>query len=627
MAATTYTRKAAETVQPGVINLMNVSVKDAGRSVSSVYNHERVQLFEPFAEMVREGLLRASESSSHKLQAYMLDLKKHGGVELIPITGQTQLYNSFDGDLRNAVAVAKADKRYEEAWKRLITSLEVSSRAIREQLGREIRVGCGYNWHYTNFAEILFAPLTVIDIKEDYSRAYRDYRRYGQLTMDVSTRIDLCDLFFGKEPRCAHLYEKLPEDRKLTTENFEQQTATDLMTLEGVALNGSLLSANGSISAVAVKKVKAKTGISDFLISPGQWPLDRVELLCLTYFTLLNARGETDRSGTDIKRLAKFTVDYMARWITGPIFSSFLPAMQGFNKSWTTANYASRIAGSVQYLLKEAKDEWMDLSNFRMQLLCCSMEGNDNYTYLKLFTEEGRRKGNPVRKADKEKDTLHPAPIEWGEELGMKFAIHWIKYLCAMGIAELAMDPRAASDDPMEGMRFARLTALGRYALGLASGYTPKAPEGTLDVDFDAHNGILTVDAKSPFQMFMDRIARRISATRFHLTADSLLKGCRNADDLNQRIDNLRTIIDPEKEPALRKIIDEAMKHTYCATREGGYSLLRLRPDLPGLREAILTDKELREMTILVGPALALVKTHKLDRFNTICASYGFLLD
>ncbi|MDE6512272.1 MAG: hypothetical protein K2L00_09325 [Muribaculaceae bacterium] len=627
MAATTYTKEAAEKVQPGVLNLMNVSVKDSGRSVSSVYNHERLQLFEPFEQLVKEGLLRASASSVHKLQTYMNDLKKPGGVTMIPITGQTQLYNSFDGDLRNVVAVAKADKRYEKAWERLITSLEVSSRAIREQLGREVRVGCGYNWHYSNFAELLFAPLTVTDIKEDYSRAYRDYRRYGQLTMDASTRINLCDLFFGKETRLPHLHENLPEDRNLKTEDFEHATATDLMTLEGVALNGSMLGANGSISAMTVKKVKAKTGISDFAISLGQWPLDRVELLCLTYFTLLNARKQSEKSGIDVKMLAMFTVNHMAKWLIGPIFSSFMPEMQGFNKSWTSASYAPRIAGAVHYLLKEAKDEWMDLSNFRMQLLCCSIEGDENYSYLKLFSEEGRRKGSPVRKADKEKGIADPRPIAWGEEVGMTFALHWIKYLCAMGILKLAMDPGANDDDPMEGMRFARLTPLGRYALGLAVNYIPKAPEGSLDVDFDAHNAILTIDAKSPFQMFIDRIARRISPTRFHLSVDSLLKGCRNADDLNQRIDNLSSIIDPAKEPALKAIMDEARKHTYCAARDGGYSLLRLRSDLPQFREVILTDKELREMTIFAGPALVLVKTHKIERFNALCASHGFLLD
>ena len=127
--------------------------------------------------------------------------------------------------------------------------------------------------------------------------------------------------------------------------------------------------------------------------------------------------------------------------------------------------------------------------------------------------------------------------------------------------------------------------------------------------------------------MFLDKVAKRISPTRFRISVESLLKGCRNSADLEQRISNLKTIINPEKEPEAKKIIEEARRHTCCASREGGYSLLRLRPDLPGLRETILTHRELREMTILAGPTLALVKTHKLERFNAICASFGYLME
>lgn len=628
MAVKTYTMEEASKVRPGVLTLMNVSVKEAGRSLSSLYSEKRRALLEPFAEMVREGQLSASPISSNKMKEFLRELRKTTGLDLISETGQTQLYNAFAGELTNVLAVARADKRYEEAWKRLITTLEVSTMSIGQQLGREVRVATAYSWHSNIFPELLFSPLTVTDIWERFSREKRSYTLHGVLSMTAEVRKVLSDLFFGIMARIPLLTESLPEGRNLKTEVFEQATATDLMTLEGVALNGSLLSANGSISAVAVKKVKAKTGLSDFNFpADGMWPLDRVELLCLTYFTLLGTKK--DKSPIDIKQLALFAVEEMPRMIIGPMFSSFLPRLQGFTKTWTANSYASRITGAVKHILTLSMRCWLGLENFRMQLLCSEIEGNHNFIYLNLFSFQDREKAKLQRKADKEKGIEQPREIEWFEEIGFKFAVHWIKYLCALGIVEIAYDPDAkeTENDPMEGMRYVRLTPLGLYAFRMETDYTPKAPEGSLDIDFDARNRILTIDANSPFQMFLDRITKRISPTRFHISVESLLKGCTNADQLTQRIDNLRTIIDPKKEPALQAIIDEAKRHTYCAAREGGYSLLRLRPDLPGLREAILTNKELREMTILAGPTLALVKTHKLDRFNAICAAYGFLMD
>ena len=619
----------ADGIQAGELTLRNVTVKDAGRSLTSVYARERKKLFEPFAVMVRDGLLRASKASSTKMQGYMSELQMTDGLDLIPDTGQTQLYNSFGADLRNVLAVAKADRRYDDAWRWMITHLETNSVEIRKQLGREINVASGYSWSYTKFVEILFSPLTVIDIWEVYTRGYRDYIRIGQLSMGVSTRCALSDLFFGPGLRMPHLSKDLPEGTRLMTEDFEQYMATDLMMLEGIALNGSMLAANGSMSAAALKKVKAQTNIRDFMPTAEKWPLDRVELLCLTFFTLKNARRSDDKSAIDIKQLAKFAVDRMPRWIVGPMFSAFLPAMQGFSKSWTENSYTWTMAENVEYILADAKDDWMSLDNFKMLLLCSPKEGEHNFEYLKLFFPDARRKGKPVRKSDKEMGVVQPETIDWGEEIGLRFAIHWIKYMCAMGLLEIAMDAdgNVAADDPMEGMRYARLTPLGRYALNIDADYTPKAAEGSTEVEFDAQNGIITIGAASPFQMFMNRIAKKISPTRFRISVDSLLGGCRNASDLEQRITNLRTVIDPEKEPALKKLIDDAKEHTFCATRDGGYSLLRLRHDLPGLRELLLTNKELREMTILAGPALALVKTHKMERFNAICAANGFLME
>lgn len=614
-------------VQPGVLNLQNVSVKDTGRSLSSLYNRQARKLLEPFAEMVREGQLIASPLSTMKMKGFLRDLRQPDGLDGLSETSLTQIYNAFCADLKNVVAVAKADRRYEGAWKRLITCLEISTLDIKKQLGREIRVASGYSWHYSNFAELLFGPLTVTDIWERYSAADRDYHRHGMLSMDVSTRISLCDLFFGKDLRVPHMTAKLPAGLNLTTEDFEQATAADLMILEGVALNGSMLGSNGSISATAVKKVKAQTPISDFNCTKGDWPLDRVELLCLTYFTLLDKKGSHDKTAIDVKRLAKFAVEHMAKWIIGPIFGSFLPAMQGFTKTWTLNSYTSRLTGTVQYILMEAKDQWLDLSNFKMLLLCSTIEGNNNYIFLKLFGEEGIQKAKLVRKTDKEKGLDKATPIDWSEEIGLKFAVHWMKYLCAIGIAELAVDSEAPADDPLEGIRFARLTPLGRYALGIDTAYTPKASAGNMEVEFDPRNGIITIDSMSPYQMFLDKVAKRISPTRFRISVESLLKGCKYKSELEQRIGNLRVILDPEKKPELKKLIDEAMSHTDCAVRDGGYSLIRLRHDLPGLREAILTNQELREMTILAGPAMALVKTHKMERFNTILASYGYLME
>lgn len=617
---------SAQEVEAGVLTLHEVSVKMSGRSLASLSTQRRNQILEPFAKMVREGQLRASESSSASMKKIMTTLRMENGLDLLSETAETQIYNSFWGNLGNALAVAKADKRYEEAWRRLITSLEVSTTDIRRQLGRNIVIAQGYGWHTTIFPELLFNQLTVTSIWQRFSRVTGDYEQYGMLSMGASRRRTLSDLFFGRDYREPHLTKEISQDANLHIENFEGTMATDLMTLKGVALNGSLLSDNGSITAAAVNKVKKLTQISDFSVTPGLWPLDRVEMLCLTYFTLHGIIGKNAKQRIDIKSLAEFAADQMPGLLVGPMLNTFIPALQGFTKTWTASSYAPRLVTAVTLIAIEAKDEWMSLDNFRMQLLCSNVEGESNYLYLNLFPEREREKAKLARRSDKGLGIIG-TPIEWFEEVGLKFAIHWLRYLCALGMAEIAIDPEAKEDDPMEGMRYIRLTGLGRFIFRIDANYVPKVAKGSQEVEFDAQNGIITVDEKSPFQMFLGSVAKRISQTRFRISEETLIAGCKRKSELEQRIMNLRTIVDPEKEPAMKKIIEEAMGHTDCAERDGGYTLIRLRPDLPGLREAILTNFELRKMTILAGPTLALVKTQKLDRFNAICAAYGYLME
>ncbi len=624
---TTATPKPEREVQAGELTLNTVSVKEAGRTLSSLYTDRRKNLMGPFASMVRDELLYNSPLSATKLKVALGDIRR--GANLSE-TLETQLYNSFGGDLRNALAVAKADKRYDDAWRRIINSLEVSNTDISKQLGREIIVEDGYGWKTTYYPELLFNFLKVTDFWKTYSLQRRLYDTHAMLSLDVITRQELSDLFFGKEYRQPHLTLLPPKEENLTIDNFEAATASDLLVLNGVALNGSILSDNGSISASAVKKVKKQVQMLEFSESAAEWQVDRVEMLCLTYFSLLARR--LSHSPIRIIDLAKFGINNMPQLLAGPMFYTFIPAMQGFTKSWTVSNYASKVASIVESLLLDAKDEWMSLDNFRIRLLCYPFEGNINHNILNLFPLSDREKGKAIRRSEKEhaRDLRWKGePINWFEEVGFNFAIHWVKYLCALGMVELAMESDIArtTDDPMEGMRYARLTSLGRYIFGIDKTYTPKAAERSDDIEFDAKNGILTIDAKSPFQMFLATVAKRISPTRFHISEKTLISSCRTKAELDQRIKNLSVIIDPETHPAIQAIIDEALRHTYCAQLDGGYSLLRLRPDLPGLRETILADKELREMSIFAGPSLVLVKTYKLDRFNTLCASYGYLME
>ncbi|MDE6337010.1 MAG: hypothetical protein K2L34_10625, partial [Muribaculaceae bacterium] len=228
-------------------------------------------------------------------------------------------------------------------------------------------------------------------------------------------------------------------------------------------------------------------------------------------------------------------------------------------------------------------------------------------------------------------DSKAKEKIDWFEDIGYKFALHWIKYLCALGMVEIAMDGdvKDVDSDPLEGMRFVRLTALGRYAYGIDKEYAPATADDFGGVEFDSINGIITLaNADSPYSMFLSTVAKQISPIRFKISVESLMKGCRKRSELENRIVSLKSVINTDKEPALLAIVKEALSHTECAEREGGYSLLKLKRNIPGLVELIATNKDLRNMTLLTANrSMVLVKTVNLEKFYSICAANGYLME
>lgn len=616
----------AQGVKPGEILLKNEF--DKGRcDISSFYVDRCIPLITPLAEMIREERITLSSSSTTKMRTIFTTLKARDGIRKLKKQDLADLYSSFSADLLNVVAVAKSDLRYENAWKLIVSQLEVSSMQIKAITGKRPVLEISYGWYGDVVApEVLFNPLLTVTFWREYDARYNEWYS-GEFTISPTDRKTLADCFLGKEATEPHLLKALPAGEKLYIENFEGDISTDIVTLEGLSLNGSILTASGLITAPKLKKVKQQTDIRGFRPDGKEWSLDRLELLCFAYFNMIG-EGKEAKGNADIARLAKYAAEKVSALLKGPNFGVFLPAYQGFTKSWTADNYARNAVNALQTVLKQAQEDWLSLENLRMMLLCVPI-GRSSLA-LRLFSSQNIDKAQLVRKTDKARqaDSKWKAEgIRWFEDLGFSFAVHWIRFLCAMGIVETAQTLEIAADDPLEGLRYVRLTPLGRFVFGWEKDYTPQATRNISDVEFDARNGIITVDSKSPFQMFLNNVSRKISPTRFKISEETLLKGCTTKAELEQKIKNLRVIIEPEKEPALRKMIDGAMSHTDCAVREGGYSLLRLRPDLPGLREAILTNKELREMTILAGPNLALVKTHKIERFNAICAAYGFLME
>ncbi len=91
---------------------------------------------------------------------------------------------------------------------------------------------------------------------------------------------------------------------------------------------------------------------------------------------------------------------------------------------------------------------------------------------------------------------------------------------------------------------------------------------------------------------------------------------------------SLKAVINVDKEPALLKLTKDALSRTECAEKESGYSLLKLKSNQTGLLDLIAKRKELRSMALLTtNRSMVLVKTADLEKFYTLCAGNGYLME
>lgn len=623
--------KKVKKVIPGMITLPSINKKEI-YGLNKLLKDEVYSLIEPLAKLIRKDKLTLSPLSNKAMKGLYGDMASPATMHSLLKDQLISIYSSFASEASNIFAVAAVESKIETFWKTMLQSYELSMAEAVAILGREIQAKHYYGWG-TNFVpEVLFFPLDVKYAAPSYYYYDSDKRRERiAYQLPASYRRKFTDYFLGPSAGQPHCYKTLPDDRSLTVENFEPQIATDLVTLAGLALNGSMLSANGSISASVVKRIKKQSRIKEFIPTLDEWPLDRIELLSFTYFYELKKEGKAT-SDIPVKRFVRYAVNNLPEQLSATQFNSFIPTFQGFTKTWAEKSYAREIAFMVRKLLQPAQEDWMDMDNFRLRLL--NSNDFEDISVFQLFKYTDREKSNLRRRSEKDVESVSEKivkPIDWFGEIGYRFALNWIRYLCAIGVVEIAMEKevKETDADPLGGMRFVRLTALGRYAFELDNDYVPTPAEDLGGIEYDSLNGIITVvTADSPYIMFLSTVAKQISPTRFKISLESLMKGCRKKSELENRIISLKAVINIDKEPELLKITKEALSRTECAVKEEGYSLLKLQKNLSGLLELIATHKELRSMTILTANrSMVLVKTINLDKFYAICAANGYLME
>lgn len=594
----------------------------------SFYNNfnkpELVAVFSRAIETLRKKNIDYGNSDK-TMVAKMKAALTNGSASLLKAE-LVSLLASFSADVQNYLAMLKYLPKDAKVWEELVRKPFITLKEADRISGRKIKAYSTNSWNSKTMLEM---PYQFFDIYDPYYRYFRSTDNFTLVIAPGIRKIIAPDFLSKKE------YEMIttPADTEfpdtLALQSFEDGIADDVRYLVGLEACGQLVKWDTeSLPQARIKSIAGKMKSADFEYDINK--LSRKGMLTLAfglYAIHVHRRNGNLDSLTDF---AKFVKDKFGNRLISSLFHPFFPDYKGFTITNSEINYAEKIIDIAFKLIKTEPGKWVSMSNLPQRYLF--ENGGLSYPkgYVPLFSDQNKTSGGIYRADEKSKSyyATHSPLDEW-EELTRPFVMRVYKLLCACGLVDLVVEKKVSKTDPAEGIRYARLTELGRYAMGLTTAYEVKssAPKGPA-FEYDDRNSIITLlDTASPYGVYLDQIGRRIGGNRFHISAASLISNSDDKADALRRIEIFRTYICPNPEGHWLNLITEALERLNIILSDNKtYALYQLNPNVPGLIEFIANNREIGLNSLKAENNTLLVERSFADRFEKLLHKAGYIV-
>ncbi len=609
------------------LNLPMVRPEKLFLAIENITKEDLIMLISPLTPYFENKELVFTPESDSKICADLMQQTNPKRKDKSLKNSMLHIYASYASDLENLYYTVCRDETMTKGWRKILDMATVDSATLHTIFGREVKVSAPLTPNVPGLTECLFNPLRVVDPRVLGNPGDKDVPRMTQLSLYPATRRQLAQLFIKPEAVDPSVMSVLPAGANLAVESFEGNIPVDLAYLTALDLmNKGMAQGADTLTPARLKAIKKNFETPGFLPSDIGYPVDRVEMLTVAYSLIDRKAGSCIKTAD----FARAVFENIPRMISGVVFDIFLPAFKGFSKTWAVNDNVPDIIKLTTLLLMPATKGWMSLHNLRLRYLCHVLPGYDKVFYMPLFSPGSLSAHTLKRKSDDGKLSSRSFSIDWFGEVTFPFIVHWIKFLCALGMVDIAVDRAQLDnpDDPLEAMRYIKVNALGKYAFGLEKRYVSPVMDLDRMLEIDDRNGIITVlKDKCPYLPYLKQITEPIADRRFRITPRTMLMNapCRKAAELT--LSSLGNIIDLPRYPNLKAAVDEALKRSCCSEPvKGEYRIIKIKPDIPGLVSFIAGEPQIRKECFLGENGMILVPQKFVDTFTEICRSNGYLL-
>ncbi len=208
---------------------------------------------------------------------------------------------------------------------------------------------------------------------------------------------------------------------------------------------------------------------------------------------------------------------------------------------------------------------------------------------------------------------------------GMLMVMSWL------GLLEVAADPaRLTAARPLDALRYVRLTALGRYVLGLEAEYTPGADlAGEAAVALDPDHLLVTVNNPGAGDIVADMCGREVAPGVYAVDSAGYMRGVDTAADLDAKTVALLAMCRLDALPPLWAGFVDGLRRRLGSVRAAAtddWLMYDIDPECTGLVAAVRDDPAVRAMVRLVEGNSLLVRRADFTSLDALLRSAGYVL-
>ena len=396
----------------------------------------------------------------------------------------------------------------------------------------------------------------------------------------------------------------------------EKEFVSSFPVIEGLFRQGELKTAGLKMSSSAAMKMLKATTVPELVpasvmkrqkISVGQYFFPAV---CMALLRLKSGGAcECVREAFTIMRTS-----YAAMLVP-----AMLPHIKGFRATGMPKLRPAWWAELITQCFENMPDAWLSLEDLRAYVYACPT----NAFFGTPMFERWKMELHNTLGTEK----IYP-DTQW-KDIDLAVIRGIAAAMFGMGLVEVAWhDAEEEISDPLAHVKRIRLTALGKYALGLSDTYKAEAIETRdwfrLDED---HLIVSSMCENNPYEALLADIAVPIGAGRYRIDSGSFLKKCTTVAEVNEKISFFKDYICAEPSGIWKEFFVSLKKRCNPFSGENKkYLMMKMTESSPELIRILSSDSEIRSLIVLVEGGRFMIQEKDFRRFSELMKVRGYLV-